>query len=102
MPADHFDTVVAETVKVPARIWHEAFDGFLQAPDITGELARVTAPTLIMWGDRDTYTLRAGQDRLLAAIPGARLHVNEGAGHAFHWEDPGQFTQDLLAFLGVK
>src|SRR5262249_17474212 len=26
------ETVVAETLKVPARVWHAAFDGFLQTP----------------------------------------------------------------------
>jgi non-heme chloroperoxidase len=99
MAADHLDIVVAETLKVPARVWREAFDGFLKTPDFTSELTQITAPSLIMWGDRDTYTLRAGQERLLAAIPGARLLVYEGAGHAFHWEAPGQFTRDLVSFL---
>jgi non-heme chloroperoxidase len=99
MAAGHLDIVVAETLKVPARVWREAFDGFLKTPDFTSELADVTAPSLIMWGDRDTYTRRAGQERLLAAIPGARLLVYEGAGHAFHWEDPDQFTKDLVSFL---
>jgi non-heme chloroperoxidase len=99
MAADHLDIVVAETLKVPARVWRAAFDGLLNTPEFTGELTHVTAPTLIVWGDRDTYTLRAGQDRLLAAIPGARLLVYEGAGHAFHWEEPEQFSKDLVSFL---
>ena len=32
----------------------------------------------------------------VAAIIG--VVVYEGAGHAFHWEDPVQFTHDLVAF----
>jgi pimeloyl-ACP methyl ester carboxylesterase len=99
MPADHLETVVNETLKVPARVWREAFQGFLSTPDFTGELTRVTAPCLIAWGDKDSYALRESQDRLAAAIPGSRLVIYEGGGHAFHWEDPARFATDLSAFL---
>jgi pimeloyl-ACP methyl ester carboxylesterase len=99
MAPEHLDAVVAETLKVPARIWREAFQGFLDTPDFTSELARVSAPCVIMWGDKDTYALRESQDRLLAAVSGARLLVYEGAGHTFHWEDPTRFAADLAAFL---
>ena len=99
MPVDHLDTVVAETLKVPARVWHAAFKGFLETPDFSSELAGVTVPTLILWGDRDTYALRASQDRLRSVIPGAKLLVYEGNGHALHWEDPIRFTSDLASFL---
>jgi non-heme chloroperoxidase len=99
IPADHLETIVTETLKVPARVWREAFEGFLSTPDFTGQLTRVAVPCLIMWGDKDTYTLRASQDRLVAAIPGARLVIYEGGGHAFHWEEPARFAADLSTFL---
>jgi pimeloyl-ACP methyl ester carboxylesterase len=99
MPAAHLDAVVSETLKVPARVWREAFDGFLKTPDFTSELTKVSVPVLLMWGDRDSYALRAAQDRLLDVMPEARLIVYEGFGHTFHWEDPEQFTRDLLPFL---
>src|SRR5262245_13684014 len=102
MDPAHFDTIVSETVKVPAFVWREAFKGFLATDDFTGELADVSVPTLLAWGDRDTYTLRAAQDRLLQAIPGARLVVYEDYGHAFHWEDPARFAADLVAFLAPE
>jgi pimeloyl-ACP methyl ester carboxylesterase len=56
-------------------------------------------PTLIVWGDRDTYAARAAQDRLLAAIPGAKFVAYMGAGHGFHWENPAEFSKDLLTFV---
>jgi len=52
-----------------------------------------------MWGDRDSYVLRAAQDRLLEVMPRARFIAYQGFGHAFHWEDPEQFTKDLVPFL---
>ena len=99
MPADHLDAVVSETLKVPARVWREAFDGFLKTPDFTSELTKVSVPVLLMWGDRDSYALRAAQDRLLEVMPKARFIAYQGFGHAFHWEDPEQFTKDLVPFL---
>ena len=99
MAPDHLDTIVAETLKVPARVWREAFAGFLRTPDFTSELTGVSVPAVLMWGDRDTYALRPAQDRLLAVIPGARLIIYEGHGHAFHWEDPERFANDLTAFV---
>jgi non-heme chloroperoxidase len=99
VPADHLDVVVSETLKVPARVWREAFDEFLKTPDFTGELTNVSAPVLLMWGDRDSYALRAAQDRLLEVMPEARFITYEGFGHSFHWEDPEQFTRDLVPFL---
>jgi non-heme chloroperoxidase len=86
-------------MKVPARLWRELFIGFLETPDFTSDLARVSVPTLLVWGDRDTYAARAAQDRLLAVIPGARFVAYEGAGHGFHWENPALFSKDLLTFV---
>jgi non-heme chloroperoxidase len=93
------ETVIAETLKVPARVWHAAFDGFLRTPDFSGELSRVSAPALLMWGDRDTYASESDQRRLRAVMPGARAITYPGAGHAIHWEDPSRITSDLMAFV---
>jgi pimeloyl-ACP methyl ester carboxylesterase len=97
--AAHLDAVVSETLKVPARVWREAFDGFLKTPDFTSELTRVSVPVLLMWGDHDSYALRAAQDRLLEVMPKAQFIAYEGSGHAFHWEHPAQVTKDLVPFL---
>ncbi len=99
VPPLYLDTVVRESLKVPARVWRAAFEGFFE-DDFTGELGTITAPTLIVWGTRDSFCSRADQDALLAAIAGARLVVYENAGHALHWEEPERFAADLVGFVG--
>ena len=97
VPAAFFETAVHESLKVPARVWKATFATFLHE-EWSGELGRITAPTLIVWGDQDTFCPRSDQDTLVAAIPGAQLLVYPRAGHALHWEEPERFAADLVAF----
>jgi pimeloyl-ACP methyl ester carboxylesterase len=97
VPRVFFDTVVRESLKLPARVWRAVLRGLLDA-DFSRDLGRIKAPTLIVWGDQDTLFLRGEQEALAAAIPGSRLSVYPGAGHALHWENPRRFAADLTAF----
>jgi pimeloyl-ACP methyl ester carboxylesterase len=101
VPPDFLDTVVRESLKVPARVWRATFADFLEA-DFSSRLSAITAPTLIVWGDQDAFCSRGEQDMLRARIPGSRLVVYGGAGHGFHWEDPEQFASDLTTFLRTR
>lgn len=99
VPPAFIDTTVAESLKVPARVWQAALrEGHLEA-DIAGELGAIGAPTLIIWGDRDAIHSRSEQEALVEAIGDARLVVYAHAGHALHWEEPARFAGDLVAFL---
>lgn len=51
--------------------------------DRTAELARVTAPTLVIHGDRDLIVAPSGGRATAAAISGARHVVIPGMGHSF-------------------
>ena len=63
------------------------------------ETATITAPTLIIWGDRDGLLTREDQEALSAAIPGSRLVVYEDTGHLVLWEQPERVATDLTAFV---
>ena len=97
IPPAYLETVVAESLKVPARVWRECFAAF-RDDECTAELGRIRAPTLLVWGDRDAFALRRDQDAMLSAIAGSRLLVYEGDGHAAHWEEPRRFATDVVAF----
>jgi pimeloyl-ACP methyl ester carboxylesterase len=98
LPADFFDGIVAESRKLPARLWREVFDGLL-AFDDRADLGRIVAPTLIVWGEHDGLFSREDQRRLAAAIPGAQMRMYAEAGHCPNWEIPHQLAADLDAFI---
>ena len=98
LPASFFERMVAESVKMPARLWREVLDQ-LGAHADAASLARIAAPTLLLWGQHDALFPRQDQDRLVAAIPGAALAIYPEIGHCPNWEDPERVAADLQAFL---
>jgi pimeloyl-ACP methyl ester carboxylesterase len=53
----------------------------MKSGDRSAEVARITAPTLVIHGDRDRMVNPSGGRATAAAIPGARLEVIAGMGH---------------------
>lgn len=92
------DTVVSESLKVPAYVWRASFAALLEV-DRPVALERIDAPALVVWADRDAAAPRSDQIALAEGLPGAELLVYEGAGHALHWEEPERFAADLATFL---
>jgi 2-succinyl-6-hydroxy-2,4-cyclohexadiene-1-carboxylate synthase len=64
-------------------------------PPVWDRLGELKAPTLIIAGTRDGKFVRIAQ-QTSAAIPGARLELIPGAGHAAHLERPAA-TAELIA-----
>jgi pimeloyl-ACP methyl ester carboxylesterase len=58
----------------------------------TEALDRLTAPTLLLWGDRDPLIERATIDRLIARRPDWKLHVFASVGHAVPLEVPEAYV----------
>jgi non-heme chloroperoxidase len=101
VPSYYFEKVVGESLKVPARVWKAAFESLLQV-DFTDELNKVKAPTLIVWGDQDAFSPRSDQEILNEGIANSQLLVYQGAGHAFHWEEPARFAADVVTFTQTR
>jgi pimeloyl-ACP methyl ester carboxylesterase/tetratricopeptide (TPR) repeat protein len=98
VPPEFFDMIVGESMKVPARVWKAALEPYRTA-NFVSRLTTIRVPTLLVWGDRDAFTLRADQDGLVQAIPGARLVVYTGTGHCPHWEEPERFAKEIVSFI---
>jgi pimeloyl-ACP methyl ester carboxylesterase len=98
VPPAFLDKVVAESLKVPAHVWRQALASFAEQ-NTTDNLDKITAPTLILWGDQDLYFPRSDQETLSQSIRDATWLVYEQTGHTPHWEQPEQFVADLEHFL---
>jgi pimeloyl-ACP methyl ester carboxylesterase len=109
IPRSLVDTAVSESLKVPVAIWKQALAGLLHE-DHSGELSRITAPTLIFWGDQDSMFPFGDQQQLHTLIPNStlKLYLPEtfpksagpgSTGQRLHAEWPQRFVADLEAFL---
>jgi non-heme chloroperoxidase len=96
LPEGFLEGLVAESLKLPAHVWKAALDG-LVAFDDAADLGRITASTLLIWGDHDAVVSLEDQQRLRDAVPDARLKVYPETGHSPHWERPERVAADLDA-----
>jgi pimeloyl-ACP methyl ester carboxylesterase len=71
---------------------------FMAATDTAARLPAISVPTLVLVGEHDVVT-GVDESRLLAdRIPGARLVVVPGAGHAALTERPAAVAGAVLDF----
>jgi 3-oxoadipate enol-lactonase len=68
-------------------------------PPAADRLAEISAPTLILYGDKDVIDVRQAAGPLAAAIPGAQLAVIPYAAHLPQMERPDIFNEIVLGFL---
>lgn len=94
LPAAQLQTLVEESLKVPARVWKSVYK--MTASDIAADLRAIRVPTLLMWGDADAGA--AEMERLTDVVPDAIPVSYPQAGNALHWEDPDLFANDLFIF----
>ena len=97
---EFFATVVAESARLPLRIWRAALQEVVAYDDFA-QLGGIAAPTMLYWGEGDGFSSYEQQQELAAAIPDAELRVYAGAGHSLHWEEPKRFAADLVNFVNV-
>jgi pimeloyl-ACP methyl ester carboxylesterase len=66
--------------------------GVIERLDLRGELARISAPTLVIAAAEDPSTPPAHSELIAAAIPGARLEVLEHGAHLVAVERPDEVS----------
>ncbi|WP_288371370.1 alpha/beta hydrolase [uncultured Algoriphagus sp.] len=66
------------------------------------DFERLTMPTLIMWGKKDTWIPVTQAYLLEKAIPGSSLVIFDEAGHVPMEEIPTETVSKYLSFLGVE
>jgi pimeloyl-ACP methyl ester carboxylesterase len=97
VPDAFMETAIAGSREMPARVWKAILRGILE--DRPLEWPRRRIPTLVVWGNLDTYATRVEQDALLRMIPGSIWRAYTNTGHAVHWERPADFARDVATFI---
>ncbi len=69
--------------------------------DLKSVMARITAPTLLFWGDRDTATPISDARTMERLIPNTKLVVASGCGHYAFLESKGLFDAVVKKFLEI-
>jgi len=76
-----------------------AWNPYLHDPKLQERLYRVSAPTLILWGEADRF-IPLEHGRLYEQhIKGARLSIVRGCGHLPPLERPDETARYVLEFL---
>jgi len=66
------------------------------------DFGTITAPTLLMWGNKDIWVPQKLSEQWLQNIPGSSLITYPNAGHVPMEEIPQQTLNDALAFINSK
>jgi non-heme chloroperoxidase len=93
---DDFETMLAFNMMVPPKV-RANMGGRTLSMDET--LKALKLPVLVTQGAADKLILVAAAKHTAATIPGAKLSVYDGVGHAPFWEDTGRFNAELSAFV---
>jgi pimeloyl-ACP methyl ester carboxylesterase len=91
-----------DAAAIPAPVWRAIADQSLIGVDLRSMLVRVQAPTLLVWGGRDTLVSEAGKDALRTGIARAEARIFPSLGHDLFWEDPPAVADALIGFLTSK
>jgi pimeloyl-ACP methyl ester carboxylesterase len=99
MPAevnnDYILDFFRQRTTLAALAWNPHYD-----PKLERRLARVTCPTLVLWGERDRLIPPVYGETFARAIPGARLVTLPGTGHMPMFEQPAEWAAAIAEFAG--
>jgi pimeloyl-ACP methyl ester carboxylesterase len=88
-----------DAAAIPVRVWLAVLDQAVSGTDLQATLPKLTAPALLIWGEKDELMGEAARCSLTQALPGAQVHVFPQYGHNPTWEDPEAVAAVINPFL---
>jgi non-heme chloroperoxidase len=95
VPEPFMEAVIANSRRMPARIWKDVMQGLLESEI---NLSRPEVRTLVLGGWQDAVFSATEQIMLARQFPRGELHLIDGVGHTLHWEQPATFVNALSRF----
>jgi pimeloyl-ACP methyl ester carboxylesterase len=91
-----------DDVDATFRGWNDIWlDARFRDWNITADVARITAPVLLIQGDADEYGTDAQLAAIATRVPRAEIVMAAGAGHSPHRDDPELVLARTSAFLAT-
>lgn len=99
--------LIEEAMKRPKHCYqalNEAFreSGFIYTYDVTAQLHRITAPTLIIGGRHDWITSAEESIEIAKGIPENELHIFEQSSHDIMIDEYDLFLETVTSFVKRK
>lgn len=98
VPQDFLEMMIRENQKVLARVWIKTCEALFEE-EFPGELGKIKAPVLLLWGDKDTVLVWHDQEIQVEAMENSMLIIHHGAGHMLYCEEPDRVAFNIIAFV---
>jgi len=95
------DTMV-ELYRERAALARVSWNPYLYNPLLRRRLGRITAPTLLCWGEHDQVSPLVCAEAWAKEIPGAELRTFAASGHLPHLEEPEAVAAAVADFCGAR
>lgn len=95
---DYLETLIRDAAGWGPAIFQGTMDDMARF-DVVDRLPTISAPTLVIWGDRDTVIPFEAIAEIFTRIPGCGLEVWHGVGHSGPIEAPDRFVDLLNRFI---
>jgi pimeloyl-ACP methyl ester carboxylesterase len=99
LPTEYGPEAVVRAYRESTTLARLAWNPYLYNPKLEHRLARITAPTLVVWGEQDAFLPLAYGKAYADAIPGAQLVTIANCGHLVPFEQTAAFDDLASEFL---
>jgi pimeloyl-ACP methyl ester carboxylesterase len=101
LPTELGPDVIVRGYREMATLARLSWNPYLYNPKLQRRLRRITAPTLIVWGENDAFLPLAHGQAYAKLIPTARLQTITRCGHLPPHEQTELFTKHVTEFLAA-
>jgi pimeloyl-ACP methyl ester carboxylesterase len=102
LPTEYGPEVLVHGYREATTLARLAWNPYMYNPKLERRLARITAPTLVMWGEQDTFLPPAYGEAYARAVPNATLRTVPKCGHLVPFEQTGMFVEIVKEFLSSE
>jgi pimeloyl-ACP methyl ester carboxylesterase len=99
LPTELGPDVIVRGYREATTLARLSWNPYFYNPKLHRRLRRISAPTLVIWGEQDTFLPPAHGEAYAQLIPGARLQTIPQCGHLVPYEQTELFTRHVIGFL---